>query len=195
MTRALLVALFAAVVPVVAVAAPVPKGPPPPNPKTSAAFDLTTGKVVGQVLQVQTTVTTYQVQMVAKNVVVNGQNVVVNEAVTVPVQQPVTRSLPLQGYKATTADGKELDAEALEKKLGDGGPVVQSAVTVDPEWRKVFADDVVFLEPHGAGGNVIRGGVMPAPAVVRPAIRVVPAAVPPVAPPPPPVVEKKEEKK
>jgi hypothetical protein len=187
MTRFLFTVLFASST--VAVAAPVPKAPPPPNPKSPALLSLATAKVNGQHLQITDAVqmTTY-VQTVK---MVNGQQVV--EATPTIQVRTQTYQMALTSTKATTADGKELDADALTKKLGDGGAVVRCLQTIDPEWRKLFADDVIFLEPHPTVTAIGRGpialpAVQVAPAVIRP----LPA--PPVAPPPP-VEEKKDEKK
>ena len=166
LTAAALLAGFAAT------AAPVPKLPPPPAPKASANLTLGVGKVAGETVEVNNTVTTYQTQFVARNQVVNGQNVVIQEAVATPIQQSVTYRYAMAGTKATTADGKELDADALAKKLGDGGAVVIASGALDPEWRKLFADDVVFLEMTNAGRVGVAGG-----GVIR-------LLAPPVAPPP-----------
>ncbi len=190
MTRVLLAALVAAGG---AAAAPVPKAPPPPNPKAGATFQLSAAKSVGNgQLELSSTVTVMRTVAVTENRAVGGQQVQVTFMKQVPEQVAMTTRVVLTGVTATTADGKELDEDALAKRLGDGGAVVQVPAGFDPEWRKVFSDDVVFLELKATAGVPRAGRV--APAVLRPAL-IPPPALPPPPPPPPPPVEKKEDKK
>lgn len=193
MTRTLMVTLLAASV---SGAAPVPKGPPPPNPKTSANLALGTAKMAGNgQIEFQSVQMSYRAVPVTETVTVNGQQVTVTRTVAQPQATTTTYRLAVAGTKATGADGKEIDADELARRLGDGGAAVRVVGTMDPEWRKLFADDVVFLEASGvstlpAAGVNIRPGVIQA-LPIRPAI----APPLPVAPPPPPPAEKKEDKK
>ena len=160
-----------------AVAAPVPKAPPPPAPKTSANLTLGTATLNGQLIRI-----TYDAPPLA----------VVNPAVVRPPTR--TMSVSLAMVKVTTADGTELTGDDLTKKLADGPAVARSTVALDPEWRKLFADDVLFIEPSGkpaAPGAVLPGGgAVIRPGVIRPALPVVPPVEKlPVK------EEKKEEKK
>jgi hypothetical protein len=188
MLRAL---LLTAAVGGLAVAAPVPKAPPPPAPKASANLTLGTASLNGQLIQI-----VYEGPPAA---------VVGNPGAAV---RPLVRrvSVNLATVKVTTADGTELTGDDLTKKLADSPAVARSTVAIDPEWKKLFADDVLFIEPNGKpgvgfgppgggavapGGNPFNpgGGAVIRPGVIRPALPVVP---PPVEVPP---VEKKEEKK
>jgi hypothetical protein len=181
-----------AVLTAAALAAPVPKGPTPPAPKSGATVTLATAKLNGEMIQVSQYASVMEVVMVPEVVQQGGEKVTVYRQQFVTKQVPVTTQMTLKGTKVTTADGKELEGDDLAKKFGDGAAVVQVPPGFDPEWRKLFADDVLFLEPSGVRGGF--GGV-PAvlPAVPPPAIAPLPApaVVPaiPVAPPPP--VEKK----
>lgn len=189
MTRILAAALLCAGV---AAAAPVPKAPPAPAPKASASLTLATAKVSGQMIQVTSSVTLMEAVVQPEVVNQNGQAVTINKVVTRARQIPQTYQMPLQGIKATTADGKEVGEDELAKKLGDGGPVVQAPANMDPEWKKLFADDVIFLEPPvmSGPGRFPGGGpaILPAlPALPPGQVEIVPLPPPPVLVP----VEKK----
>lgn len=150
MTRTLTAVLLAAGV---AAAAPVPKSTPAPAPKAGTTLQLATAKLNGEVIQV----TMMYDSFVSKVVVQNGQQTVVTET----VKTPITQQYMLKGTKATAADGKEISEEDLAKRLADATAVVQVPAGFDPEWMKLFADDVIFLEaPRGAVGRpgVIRPG-------------------------------------
>lgn len=192
MLRALIVA---GLVGGVAVAAPVPKAPPTPSPKSPAAFLLGTAVVLDQKGRGPVLRFSYTRESVASSV---------DPAVGVPARppRPVNTSYMLDGVKVTTADGKELTGDDLTKKLAEPVAAVRSATAFDAEWRKLFADDVLFVElVRPDGGGVVRpvpgGGANPfnpGGGVVRPL---------PIRPPLPPIeelpvekpVEKKEEKK
>ena len=178
---------------VAAVAAPVPKGPPPPSPQASASFTLGTA--------------------VLDNAAKAGPRIKLEYAAdgvasTLPVVKPgvgggavgVRRQfITLAAVKVTTADGKELTGDDLTKKLSQPVAAVRSTAAFDAEWKKLFADDVLFIEPNpqpapggGAVNPVLPGGVirpLPGGRIVRPVIR--PGVLPVEEPP----VEKKEEKK
>ena len=123
-------------------------------------------------------------------------------AVRPGVAMPGVRSTSvlLTSIKVTTTDGKELTGDDLTKKLGESPAVARSTTVIDPEWKKLFADDILFIEPNGnaAGGfapagpgvNPLNPGGVIRPLPIRPAIGR--AVLPPVEEPP---VEKKEEKK
>jgi hypothetical protein len=203
MTRRLFATAAAALSVGVAVAAPVPKAPPAPAPKASATLTLATAKMNGQFIQITSSVTVMETAMQQEVVVQDGQQVTIAKPVIRSRQVQQTYQMTVQGTKATTADGKELSDDDLAKKLGDGAAVVQAPANLDPEWKKLFANDVIFLEPKavarpggvgfGGGIGVAPGGpvVMPAPALVP--IQAVPVQAVPVeiAPPPPLPVEKK----
>ncbi len=168
-----------------ACAAPVPKSPPPPAPKTNATFQLGVAKTNGELIQLtysteQTTATTVLVEKV-----IDGKNVTATQLEYQTRTVPVTMNLNAKSIKATTAGGKELDSEDLSKALANGAAVVRTYTAFDPEWKKLFADDVIFLDTTvkaigvGGAGGVIR------PAVIRP----LPAPLP-AAPVLPPVIEK-----
>ena len=78
----------------------------------------------------------------------------ITKMVTQTRQREFSYQMPLTGLKASTADGKEISGDDLEKKLADPTAVVQVQPGFDPEWKKLFADDVIFLE---AGRNVLPG--------------------------------------
>lgn len=185
MTRRLFATAVAALSVGVATAAPVPKAPPPPTPKGGATVQLATAKVNGDLIQVTQSVSITQYIAVQEVVVQNGQNVTITKAIPQTQQVQQTYAMSLKGTKASTTDGKEIAEDDLAKKLGDGAAVVQVPAGFDPEWKKLFADDVIFLEPNAA---VLPGGrlaPLPAPVPVAPPGALVP--VPAVAP----AIEKK----
>lgn len=161
-----------------AVAAPVPKTPPAPAPKTPANFILGTAVVedspgAGKMLKFS-----YPRPAVASSV-----------NLPPAAQRPLTTSMRLAEVKATTADGKELTGDDLEKALSSSVPAVRSTVAFDPEWKKLFADDVVFIETVRLNPVAPGGAIAPvAPGVIRPLV-IRRAIVEP------PVEEKKEEPK
>jgi hypothetical protein len=61
----------------------------------------------------------------------------------------VTRQHDLTRYQIVAQNGKEITQEAFMKQMKDGVPavLVQSGNDFDPEWRKMFSEDVVFLIP------------------------------------------------
>lgn len=180
MTRAILSTAAALAAGVLATAAPVPKLPPPPAPKTAATVNLCVAKVVdGGQLEVSSTQTVQKAITVSVEVERNGQKVTEQRVEYVTESVPVTYRMVIANTRCTTADGKEVAADDLAKRLGDGGPVVQVYQAMDPEWKKLFADDVIFLDQSVA---LPRAGVVGRPAMIRP--------LPAVAPPPP-VIEKK----
>ena len=192
-----------------ALAAPVPKGPPPPAPKSGTTVTLATAKLNGETIQVSQSVSVTEVVMVPEVVQQGGEQVTIYKQQFAMRQVPVTTQMMVKGTKVTTADGKEVAADDLAKKFGDGAAVVTVQPGFDPEWRKLFADDVLFLEPTNArgggfgpgfpgGGPVILPVAPPPPppgGVPPPAIAPLPAQAVPlpavVPPPPPPPVEKK----
>lgn len=196
MTRRLFAAAAALSVGV-AVAAPVPKTTPAPAPKAPATLTLATAKMNGQFIQITRTMDVPVSVVVQEVIEQNGQQVTVNKVVTQMRQQQQVYQMTVQGTKASTPDGKEISDEDLAKKLGDGAAVVQAPANLDPEWKKLFADDVIFLEPKvvarpggvgiGGGIGVVPGGPAVLPVQPPAVIEVVP--LPPPLPPPP--VEKK----
>lgn len=184
MLRAL---LLAACVGGFAVAAPVPKAASAPTPKTPATLTLGTATLDGTRVKI-----TYDAPPPA-----------VDPLSSVPprVGRPTLRttSVLLTSIKVTTAEGKELTGDDLAKKLGESPAVARSTTVIDPEWKKLFADDILFIEPNGKaanpfgpvgpGANPLNPGGVIRPLPIRPAIG---RGVPPVEEPP---VEKKEEKK
>ena len=189
MTRRLFATVAAVLSVGVAVAAPVPKAPPQPTPKAAATVTLATAKVNGQFLQITSSVTVMETVIQQEVVEQGGKQVTIAKAVVQPRQVQQIYQMTLQGTKATTADGKEIAEEDLVKKLGDGAAVVQVNGTLDPEWKKLFADDVIFLEPNrggvkpGFGGGI---GVVPGGPAILPAQPPIQVEILPVAPPPPP---------
>lgn len=181
MTRVLIAAALAAGV---ATAAPVPKTAPAPSPKAGATAQLGTAQISGEMIQITQTVdvTSYTAVQVVKQV--NGQPVVINKAEPQTRQVTRTMRMPLQGAKATTADNKELSQEELAKRLADPTAVVQVPADFDPEWKKLFADDVIFLQTTGASTGGF-GGAVGRPRVILPALPIAPGGG--VAPVPVPV--------
>jgi hypothetical protein len=158
MIPTLTVALLAAGV---AAAAPVPKAAPAPAPKAGTTLQLATAKMSGETIQVTQMYDQVTYVQVQETIEQNGQQVVVTKAVPQVRQVAQTYQMTLKGTKATTADGKEISEEDLAKKLADTTAVVQVPAGFDAEWKKLFNDDVIFLEgPRGAVGRpgIIRGG-------------------------------------
>ena len=162
-----------------AFAAPVPKSPPPPAPKTNASLQLGTAKMNGEMIQFSYTVDQTVAMTVSRLEAIKGENITVTAVEYQTKTVPVSMNLNAKAIKATTADGKELSEEDLAKKLTDGAAVVRVYTAFDPEWKRLFADDVIFLD---ATANVRPGGVI-RPGVVRP----LPAPLPPGLPP---IIEK-----
>lgn len=144
----------------VAVAAPVPKAPPPPNPKSTANLYLASAKMSGANIELTQTQQSARARMVTETVEVNGVPTQVTKQIIEYTPTQVTMQMTTAGMKVTTADGKEVAADDIAKKIGDGAAVVRVIGTLDPEWRKMFADDVLFLEQGGAAGFVGRPGVV-----------------------------------
>lgn len=191
MIRRLFATAVAALSVGVAVAAPVPKAIPAPSPKTSATLTLATAKMNGQFIQVTRTVDVTEYRAVQEVVEQNGQQVTITKTVPTIRQVAQTYQMTVQGTKASTPDGKEISDDDLAKKLSDGAAVVQAPANLDPEWKKLFADDVIFLEPKAVarpGGVGIGGGigVVPGGPAILPAQPPVQVEILPVAPPPPP---------
>lgn len=181
MTRTLLAAAVAVAVAAAATAAPVPKTPPAPAPKAGASVQLASAKLNGEVIQITLTYDQTVSVPVTETVEQNGQQVTVTKLVQQTKQVSYMNQMPLKGTKATTADGKEVSEEDLAKKLADTTAVVQVPTGFDPEWKKLFADDVIFLEPAKNVGVIGRPGggiVRPVPLPVNPG-GVAPAPVPP----------------
>jgi hypothetical protein len=152
----------------VAAAAPVPKAPPPPAPKAGTTLQLSTAKMSGENIQITQMYDQVTYVSVQETIEQNGQQVVVTRAVPQVRQVAQTYQMALKGVKASTADGKEISEEDLAKKLADTTAVVQVPANFDPEWKKLFTDDVIFLQPGNAGvvrPGVIRGGPAILPAV------------------------------
>lgn len=172
----------------VAVAAPVPKVDPGPAPKASAAFVLGTAVL-------DPTAATPRLKFTAPNplAAAGALGLAEDDPLVRPRATERTSNITLTRVKVTTADGTELTGDDLSKRFGTPTAVVRSTVAFDPEWKKLFADDMLFLEPSGQaavpGRNPFAPGVVnPLPAV-RPGGRIVPR-VPPVEPDPPPVEKK-----
>jgi hypothetical protein len=164
-----------------AAAAPVPKLPAQPAPKAAASATLCVAKSVGGgQIEVQSVQQVTRAVPFVETIEQNGQQVNITRMNYVTESVPVTTRMNLTTSKITAADGKDVSADDAAKRLGDGGAVVQVQGAFDPEWRKLFADDVLFLETPVA---------QPRPAAM-PAVRLG-AALPAVAPPPPPRIEKK----
>lgn len=162
-----------------AVAAPVPKATPAPTPKTPANLTLGTATLDGTRVKI-----TYDAPPAA-----------IDPLSSAPprVGRPLTRttSVLLASVKVTKADGTELTGDDLTKRLGESPAVARSVTAIDPEWKKLFADDVLFIEPNGKAANPFAPGG-PGGAVIRPLPVRRGAVLPPVEEPP---VEKKEEEK
>lgn len=184
MTRRLFATAVAALSLGVAVAAPVPKTPPPPAPKASATAQLSTAKMNGEYIQITQSVTVTEYISVNEVIEQNGQNVTITKAVPRQRQVESTYQMTVKGTKASTAGGKEISEEDLPKKLGEGVSVVQVPAGFDPEWKKLFADDVIFLEPigNGPGGRAVMPA-LPGGVVVQPArLQAVPVQIAPPLP-------------
>ena len=178
MIRALFVA---ASVGGLAVAAPVPKTAPAPAPQTPANLTLGTAALNNGMMRI-----TYTAPPFAS-------------AARVNLPRQLTTSVQLESVKVTTADGKELTGDDLAKKLAESSAVARSTTAIDPEWKKFFADDVLFVEPSGKPavgvGVGVGGGAVIRPLPIRPALPRLPIEEPPVEKKDEKKEEKKEEKK
>jgi len=160
-----------------AVAAPVPKAPPAPSPKTPATLLLGTAVVDGPRLRIS-----YDAPPLA-SAAVRGPGP--GRATT------RTALVTLEAVKVTTADGTELTGDDLTKRLAESPAVARSTTALDPEWKKLFAADVLFIEPNGKNAGV--NPANPIAPVAPGAIRPLPIRRGVVVEPP--VEEKKEEPK
>ena len=131
-----------------AVAAPVPKTSPP-NPKSAAAATLVVLKGEPGPLAVSMPNIVYVTKTGTRTVEVDGRQQAVQYTYQEPVTVMTTIAVDTSKGKVTTADGKELSADDLRAKLKAGMPAVllPAGQAFDPEWRKLFADGVVFVEP------------------------------------------------
>lgn len=77
---------------------------------------------------------------------IDGKQVPVTEKRTVTSVTTMEVALSAKDFKATGVDGKDIPAADLEKKLKGGAVVVMSFAPLSVDHRKVFKDDIVFIE-------------------------------------------------
>lgn len=142
-----------------------------------------TAKLVRNLVQVQETVNVSVAKAVPVTVttIEDGKEITVTrqEIVFETIQQQTVRNYSLKGLKASDGKG-EIAEDDLKKKLEDGASVVISNGPLEKAWKKMFAEDVIFLETAGRMGGV-RPGVRPLPAPINPGAGG--PAILPIAPP------------
>ena len=175
------------VTPVLAVAAPLPKTPPSPNPKTTAEAILGTikqeanGSLMFHYMGIRSRASV--VQEVVTNIV-DGKEVTstVNVTRVTPEPYQIKLTLNVKTSRVTDTKGEVISEDDLKKRIEKDLTVVRLVAPIDAEWRKFFADDVLFLEPSTI--SIPRAGVI-APLQIRPAIPL----APPIPPPAPPIIK------
>ncbi len=150
MTRALTLALALALPLAASVGGQPPPKPPvadPPKPKGSATVQLAVASVIDDKLTYELTVTNTLMENRTEEREQGGRKVFVTVQVPRTVEEKRVYASPLDKVKVTTADGKELAAADLKKRLDGGKPVVLLAGPLPAEWKGLFAADAVFVEP------------------------------------------------
>lgn len=159
-----------------AVAAPVPVAPPAPAttgpiPTLLEVKAGANGKVMVTVVR-----TTMEKITVGQGNAINPNGaapaVITKE---VPVQKMMVVELgEVKDLKITTADGKKVEVADAAMKLKDGGVVVVSAdgKSINPNYLKLFKDDVLVLvspelnaQPALTPVNPFPGGIRPRPPI------------------------------
>lgn len=125
------------------------KEPAPLNPKAGSSFTLGHAKLKGESIEFTTTKQEFSQTAVKETVTKNGKPV---EVVTLveKLQKPVTQTnpQPLKVTIVTDSGGKELKGDELAKRLAEPVMAVNVYNGFDPEWRKLFPDDMIYLVPN-----------------------------------------------
>jgi uncharacterized protein YqgV (UPF0045/DUF77 family) len=119
----------------------------PPKPKASATVQLAVASVIDDKLTYELTVMNTLMENKTEERELNGRKVFVTVPVPRKVDEKRVIASPLDQVKATTADGKELAAADLKKRLDGGKPVVLLDGPLPAEWKGLFTSDAVFVEP------------------------------------------------
>ena len=160
-------------------AAPLPKLPPPPSPKTTAEAILGTLRLDANGYMSFVYIGSQNKAVIAQELVtaiVDGKPVVTTVNITKIIVEPAEIKMLVhpKAARATDVKGEVVSEDDLKTRLAKDITVVRLSMPLDPEWRKFFADDVLFLEYANVG--------LPRPGLV---------ALPPAAPPlPPPAIIK-----
>lgn len=77
---------------------------------------------------------------------IDGNQVPVKEKRTVTQVTTMEVALSAKDFKATGVDGKDIPMADLEKKVKGGAVAVMSFAPLSADQRKVFKDDIVFIE-------------------------------------------------
>ncbi len=122
-----------------ATAAPVPKVPPPPNPKDSAYVELG--------FAVFTPAERKRPGPLCLDFLCYRPAVTLESSGPRPAGY-WSSEVRLIDVTVTKADGTELTEEEMGKLFTEKVPVVRSGNRLDPKWKKLFAKDLLFIEPH-----------------------------------------------
>jgi hypothetical protein len=162
---ALLIALAAAA------AVPGRAAPPRPNAPPPEVITVQLDKNGNLVSQRTQTVYTSEARMVKR--VVDGNEVLYQEVVTVPRSVPIATQARLKDVKAFDLNGLPIDAEKLPKLLEKGASVIVSpdGQPVDGFYRQFFKEETLMLVMPGRSGTTVSGDPtfpVPAPRPVPP---------------------------
>jgi hypothetical protein len=157
--------------PAFVIAAPLPKVAPAPAPKTSAEAIIGTLKLEANGMMSFHYSGFRQKAVLAQEtltVLVDGKEVTstVNITKLVPEPSQLRMNLPAKSNRITDVKGEAVPEDDLKKKLEGEVTVVRVMSQMDPEWRKFFADDVLFIEVGNlpvARGVAGPGGALPVP--------------------------------
>lgn len=117
------------------------------SPKQGVTFFLEQGRMKGAAVEVVSVPVYYALTPVKETVVRDGKTVEVTTMVDKQQRgRPSPSQIQLKNATVTTADGKQLTGDELAKKLAEPVMMVRLPRRADPEWRKLFSDDVFFLE-------------------------------------------------
>ena len=159
-------------------AAPLPKLPPPPSPKTTAEAILGTLRLDANGYMSFVYIGSQNKAVIAQEQIttlVDGKPVVTTVNITKIIVEPAEIKMLVhpKAARATDVKGEVVSEDDLKTRLAKDITVVRLSTPLDPEWRKFFADDVLFLEANGGGmPRPVLAPVapLPAPPLPRPFI-------------------------
>lgn len=134
---------------------PPPKDLPPPGVKSGAVYTLGHLALKGQEPEFVWTSNRYEGRgpYVREGVIRDGKGVMIDRQVERPGR--ATERLPVKGWSVFAADDKLVKGDDMAKRFSE--PVMAvfahrpgSPEAGPPEWRKLLADDVLFVTNHSA---------------------------------------------
>ena len=136
-----------------AVAAPLPKLTPAPTPKGGSDISIGILTLEDNTIVFKRDFLPSRVTMVQKveTELVDGKETVVTKPVveTTYTQDTIKQIIDFRSNRVTTTKGEVIAEEDLRKLLTAEITAVMIPSNADPEWRKFFTDDVLFIEIAG----------------------------------------------